>query len=176
MKNFSKSPAFCAAKLPLRAAVLAAALAGMMVLAVTACDLNGDDGSEDAGGNSITNGDGTLTDAAFESHNTDYSILVRNNTNFRLVAFKGDLRADALIGGIPAHAQGHGLPLNTTLFNKTEDFPMILLTEEQYKANKNNLQSQKNTPFTRVYVFYNKNGDNNVHYEISAGLGGSNSL
>ena len=29
-------------------------------------------------------------------------------------------------------------------------------------------------PFTRVYVFYNKNGDNKAVYEIAEGLGGSN--
>ena len=30
----------------------------------------------------------------FTSQNTDYSVLVRNNTSYRLVAFKGDLHAD----------------------------------------------------------------------------------
>ena len=112
----------------------------------------------------------------FTSHNTDYSILVRNNTGERLVAFKGGLQADTLIGGIPAHAQNHGLPYRAALFDKTEDFPLILLTEAQYNANKGNLQSQKNTPFTRVYVFYNKSGDNTVEYELAAGLGGNNEL
>jgi len=112
----------------------------------------------------------------FTSHNTDYSILVRNNTNFKLVAFKGDLQADKLIGGIPAHANNHGLPYKPALFDKTEDFPLILLTEAQYNNNKNNLLSQKNTPFTRVYVFYNKQGDNSSVYEIAEGLGGTNKL
>ena len=112
----------------------------------------------------------------FSSHNTDYSILVRNNTGERLVAFKGELQADKLVGGIPAHAQNHGLPGSPALFDKTEDFPLILLTEAQYNANKSNLQSQRNTPFTRVYVFYNKNGTNDAHYEIAAGLGGNNTL
>ncbi|MDR0554709.1 MAG: hypothetical protein LBG76_07930, partial [Treponema sp.] len=32
----------------------------------------------------------------FTSRNTDYSILVRNNTGEKLVAFKGDLTADKL--------------------------------------------------------------------------------
>lgn len=114
----------------------------------------------------------------FTSHNTDYSILVRNYTSYRLIAFKGDLRADCLIGGIPANAtgSGHGLPYDLALFDKTEDFPMILITEDQYEANKNNLASLKNTPFTRVYVFFNKNGDNTHIYEISGALGGNNKL
>ena len=110
----------------------------------------------------------------FKSHNTNYSILVRNRSGERLVAFKGDLREDALIGGIPAHAENHGLPKNLSLFDKTESFPMILLTLEQYKDNINSLSSQKNTPFTRVFVFYNRQGDNTVVYTISDGLGGSN--
>jgi hypothetical protein len=110
----------------------------------------------------------------FTSHNTDYSILVRNNTSQNLVAFKGDLLDTKLIGGIPAHAQNHGLPDDPALFDKTEDFPMILLTEAQYNANKDNLSSLKNTPFTRVYVFFNRNGDNTLVYEIAAGLGGNN--
>jgi hypothetical protein len=112
----------------------------------------------------------------FSSHNTDFSILVRNNTGERLVAFQGDLVADKLIGGIPAHATNHGLPKDPGLFDVTKDFPMILLTEAQYNANKSNLSSQKNTPFTRVYVFYNKSGDNTSVYEIAEGLGGTNSF
>jgi hypothetical protein len=149
---------------------IAAVLAALLALS---CQLNvGGGGNDDDNNNNNNNPSGV----DFESHNTDYSILVRNNTNEKLVAFKGDLVADKLIGGIPAHANGHGLPKSTALFDKTEDFPMILLTEAQYIANKNNLQSQKNTPFTRVYVFYNTNGDNTAVYEIAGGLGGSNSL
>jgi hypothetical protein len=111
----------------------------------------------------------------FTSH-PDYSILVQNNTGERLVAFKGELLASQLIGGIPAQARNHGLPKNTTLFYMTEDFPLILLTEAQYNANKNSLQTQRNSPFTRLYVFYNNNGANNAYYEIAAGLGGNNTL
>jgi len=112
----------------------------------------------------------------FTSHNTDYSILVRNNTNYRLVAFQGDLIAEKIIGGIPAHASNHGLPKDPKLFDVTKEFPLILLTEAQYNTNKDNLSSLKNTPFTRVYVFYNASGDNTAVYEIAEGLGGTNTL
>jgi len=112
----------------------------------------------------------------FSPHNTNYSILVRNNTGERLVAFKGDLIPEKLIGGIPAHATGHGLPNDPSLFDRTEDFPMILITEAQYEANISNLQSLRHTPFTRVYVFFNRSGDNTHVYEIANGLGGNNSL
>jgi len=140
---------------------LAAILA--VAIALFACQTDKDPGEE-------TNG------VDFTSHNTDYSILVRNNTNFKLVAFKGDLQADKLIGGVPAHANNHGLPFKPALFDKTEDFPLILLTEAQYNENKDNLTSQKNTPFTRVYVFFNKTGDNSTVYELASGLGGENDL
>jgi hypothetical protein len=130
-------------------------------------------GTDDDGGGG-GGGGGKVID--WTSHNTDYSILIRNNTNYKLVAFKGELDANKLIGGIPAHANNHGLPFDPVLFDKTEDFPLILLTEDQYNTSKANLSSQKNSPFTRVYVFYNKAGDNNVEYEIAEGLGGNNKL
>jgi hypothetical protein len=110
----------------------------------------------------------------FTSHNTNYSILVRNNTSERLIAFKGDLRHDMLIGGIPSRAQNHGLPNDLSLFDKTESFPMILITESQYEANRGELNSLRNTPFTRVFVFFNRSGDNTTVYEIAEGLGGRN--
>jgi hypothetical protein len=147
-----------------------AVLVAAVLFGFTACG-NFFDNNDDNGSNGSQTGDVDYT-----SHNTDYSIMVRNNTGFALVAFKGDLQSDKIIGGIPAHAQNHGLPMDPALFDKTEDFPMILLTGAQYEANKNNLQSLKNAPFTRVYVFYNKNGDNSVNYEIAGGLGGNNTL
>jgi len=119
---------------------------------------------------------GTAKGPDFTSHDTNYSIMIQNNTNERLVAFKGELKAETLIGGIPAHAQNHGLPKNPTLFDKTEDFPLILLTESQYKANKDDLYSQRNTPFTRLFVFFNKSGINTDVYEIAGCLGGTNTL
>jgi hypothetical protein len=124
-------------------------------------------------------GGGSGEEVDFSSHNTDYSILVRNNTGKDLVAFKGSLKTDTLIGGIPAHATDHGLPMDPKLFDRTQDFPMIILTNEQYESYKDDLRALDNAPFTRVYVFYNKNinpGDPPVVYEIAGGLGGNNSL
>jgi hypothetical protein len=139
------------------------ALALVLGLVLTGCPMDGgDDGAVD-----------------FSSHNTDYSLLVRNNTGKDLVAFKGSLKADTLIGGIPKGATNHGLPMNPALFDRTQDFPMILLTREQYESYKDNLSPLEQAPFTRVYVFYNKYADpagTSVVYEIAAGLGGNNSL
>jgi hypothetical protein len=112
----------------------------------------------------------------FENHVTDYSILVRNNTNQRLVAFKGEPTTQTLIGGIPAGAQNHGLAKKSGMFNVTDSFALVLLTETEYNINKSNLISQKNTPFTRIYIFYNAAGENNVVYTIDGSLGGTNAL
>ena len=110
----------------------------------------------------------------FKDYDDNYSILVLNNTGERLIAFKGDLLPTQVIGGIPSGSYYHGFRNDPVMFDKTEEFPMIFLTEAQYRANKNNLNSLKNTPFTRVHVFFNKSGSNNTIYEIANGLGGNN--
>jgi len=127
---------------------------------------------EDDGGNG---GEGGVT-IDYTNYAPNHSIMVRNNSSERLVAFVGDLHPDNYIGGIPARSNNHGLKKDTKLFYRTDDFPLILLTEAQYKANINNLNSQKYTPFTRVYIFYNATGDNSIVYEIAEGLGGPNTL
>lgn len=103
------------------------------------------------------------------------SIRVKNSTNLALVAFKGSLGASNLVGGVPAGAADHGFK-KTALFTTTGDFPLVLITEEQYNEHKNNLNALANTPFTRVYAFYNANAENNNVYEISGQLGGAYSL
>jgi len=137
------------------------------IMLITSCDMtNGEDGNKTG-----------VVD--FTSHNANFSIRVRNGTNQRLVAFKGDIHPDYLLGGVPAHANNHAFAANPELFDKTEAFPLYILTETQYNTNKNNLignTSLKNAPFTRVFVFYNRQGENNVVYEISGSLGGSNKL
>jgi len=135
------------------------------VIVLFSCETGNDDSKEEETGG-----------VDFTNHSTDYSILIRNNTNERLVAFQGELIADKLIGGIPARETNWGLPRDPKLFDVTKEFPLILLTEKQYNANKDNLSSLKNTPFTRVYVFYNASGENKAVYEIAEGLGGNNSF
>jgi hypothetical protein len=101
------------------------------------------------------------------------AIFVRNETNERLVAFKGSMRKKDIMGLIPAGAQNHGLKKNPAIFNKTEYFPMILITEAEYNKKKDKL-SDIQYPFTTVYVFYNKDGGaNDVRYDISGQLGGA---
>lgn len=136
----------------------------IMIIAVLfgACKL-GEDETTDDEKDSVIN---------FTSTDTNPAIKVRNNTGERLVAFKGGLNTSLIIGGIPAHAQNHGFAKGALFTNKSEDFPMILITEADYNANKSNLKSLEDKPFTRVYVFYNAQGENTNIYDISGRLGG----
>ena len=128
------------------------------------CDLSGDD-SGSSGGNS--------SGVDFGSHSS-YSIRVKNNSGQRLIAFKGELQADRLIGGI--HTGGpYGLSRDLFGLN-SEGFALILITEKQYNDNKSNLKSLEDTPFTRIYAFYNASSPNESIYEISGRLGGNCSI
>jgi len=111
----------------------------------------------------------------YRDYTTNFAFLVTNNTSEDLVAFRGELNSGYILGGIPAGATQHGIRKNPALFNTTADFPMILITKQQYAKNKNNLIALKETPFTRVYVFYNHSladGTPNTKYQISGRIGG----
>jgi len=125
-----------------------------------ACDLGKD---EDTRENSDVN---------WTSIDTNPAIKVRNNTSEALVAFKGELLKEYILGGIPANAKNHGFAKGGLLGSKSEDFPMILIKEADYNANKSNLKILQDKPFTRIYVFYNGQGENTNIYDISDRLGG----
>jgi hypothetical protein len=98
-------------------------------------------------------------------------------TNENLVAFKGGLAAGNLIGGVRAHASQHGFNKNPALFNtQSQDFPLVFITQSQYDAHKNNLQALEQTPFTRIFAFYNARGTNETVYEIAGQLGGNKTI
>ena len=138
-----------------------------LAFAVGACK-TGTDGvttNEDASGVDFTN---YTTDAAFR---------VRNGTNQSLVLFKGNLQVGNILGGVPPNGGGDGWAISKTKnqkhFSTTGEFALIVLTLDQYKENKDKLYTQENTPFTRVYVFYNTAGENAILYDISDKLGGN---
>jgi len=127
-------------------------LAMMLVFSIIGCDEDkGDDG------------------VSFDSF-SPRSIGVDNMTKQRLVAFKGDLHKDYLIGGIPADCRGHGLEKKSALFNQSGDFALVLITEAEYKSKKNSLDSA--TIFAEIYAFYNHEGDNQNLFRISSRAGG----
>jgi len=104
---------------------------------------------------------------------TNFSIQVKNDSQKNLVAFKGPPSSSSLISGIPKTSGVHGLKKDTALFSSTGDFVLWLITEEDYLANKNNLPSLENRPFTRIYAYYNQNSVNNIVYTISTIIGGN---
>jgi hypothetical protein len=147
-----------------------ALLVALMVLALAGCeDLFGNKDEEEEKKKETEQGNGI----DYTNYSADYSIRVSNTTSQNLVAFKGSLSASTLIGGVKAGENNHGFKRDPALFTATGDFPMILITEAQYEANKASLSALANTPFTRVYAFYNSTGSNENVYEISGQLGGS---
>jgi hypothetical protein len=148
--------------------LLAFLMVTALILFFGACIVNVGDDNGGGGG-----GPGSVSGVDFTPYTTDFAFRVRNNTDKNLVAFKTSLSQTNILGGIPGKANGHGIKKNNTLLNKTEDFPMIFITEEDYIKNRNNLSALNETPFTRIYVYYNLQGDNEIVYDISGRLGGN---
>jgi len=143
--------------------VLFAAMAAAILL--FSCDTG--DGSGDPGNTGSSGVD-------FNPTTSNYSIRVTNRTPERLVAFKNELSETGLLGGIPPREVAWGLKKDPSKFNvKSHSFTLILITEQQYIDNKANLKNLEQTPFTRLFAFFNANGTNETIYEISSKLGGS---
>ena len=121
------------------------------------------------------NGGGGGNDIDYTNYaSPNFSVRVKNDTNKKLVAFKGTKpSAETLISGIPAGGGEHGLKKDSILFATTGDFVLFLVTEEDYLANINNLSVLENKPFTRIYAFYNTNSVNANVYRINGILGGT---
>ncbi len=111
----------------------------------------------------------TGSGVSFESF-APRSILVENMTNKRLVAFKNSVTPNNLISGIPEFATNHGLK-KEGLFTSTNEFVLVLVTEEEYINNKSNLPAA--AIFAEIYAFYNHEADNNNVFKISSKAGGN---
>jgi len=139
---------------------------GVLLLAVwLVVDIAGcDNGSTDDGKKEESGGVSFQTFAA-------PSIYVDNKSGERLVAFKGSLNPNYLIGGIPAYATNHGLEKKASLFSQTGDFALILITETEYNNNKANVGAAP--IFAEIYAFYNHEATNNNRFQISSKSGGT---
>ncbi|GEM_PF-781149 len=145
------------------------ALTAIFAFAFVSCKTNDDD---DKGGNGAGAG---VPAVDYESHN-DYSVMVKNNTSYNLVAFKGSPSLASLIGGIPQNSTNHKLVNNRDLFTTSQDFMLFIVKEEDFKKNYSNLTALANKPFANIYAFYNANSSNNMVYEISSHLGGEGTI
>jgi hypothetical protein len=115
-------------------------------------------------------------DIDYINYTTDFSVKIKNNSNKKLVAFKGAPSADSLISGVPAKSGEHGLKKDAALFSTTGDFVLFLVTEADYLANKNNFSELANKPFTRIYALYNADAEYESTYIISSVLGGDKKI
>jgi len=144
-----------------------------LVFGLAGCPGTDDDGDKDDNNNNNNNQTGGAT-VSFDSFSPP-SIYVDNKSGERLVAFKGSLNPNYLISGIPAYATNHGLAktssVNSTLFNTTGDFALILITEAEYNKNKSNLPGA--AVFAEIYAFYNNDATNNNRFQISSKSGGT---
>lgn len=140
-------------------AVAAVMVIGMMSSCVNIIDTNKDD---TPAGNGID----------YTDYKT-YSIAVRNESAKNVVCFKGTPSEDTLISGAHGGQTTH-LKLDTKLFDKSGDFVLFVVTEEDYLANKGNLKTLANTPFAQLYAYYNADSDSNANmvYTISSVMGG----
>jgi hypothetical protein len=108
----------------------------------------------------------------------EFSIRVKNESNRDLIAFKGSLSQNNLLGGVKKNETDHGFSRNTSLFTAglSEDFSLIFITNEDYQTYKGDLNQLKNQPFTRLFAVYNANGTNEIPFIVSDKLGGDNQM
>ena len=137
---------------------LASILTAVLLLGIISC--SSDDNGDDNG-------------VSFQSFSPAL-VYVDNNSSERLIAFKGSLDSNNLISGIPANAVNHGLKKDDELFNVTQDFILVLITEDQYNQNKANLAAA--AVFTQLHVVYRHGGISVDRVSISDRLGGSGSI
>lgn len=119
-----------------------------------------------------TTNDTTPAEPDDHDYDSGYSIQVDNKSTERLVAFKGDVETNSLIGLIPASATEHGLPKDEALFSESGEFILKLITEKNYLAFKDGDLS-KAPVYTAIYAFYNANTSDTVSFKISGSLGGN---
>jgi len=128
-----------------------------MIIAIGFVMVSCDEGTGEAGIWAPSNGD---------------SITVSNYTNTDLVAFKGSISSNNLLGGVRGGQTQHALLHGPNQLKSTpEQFKMIFITRDQYE--KNPVLTSNIPMFTQMFVFWNGNtGDNSKVYEISKQLGG----
>jgi hypothetical protein len=106
----------------------------------------------------------------------DRSISVTNNTNERLVAFKGTPSVHTLISGIPGNANNHGLKRGGAI-SSTGDFPLVLVREAVFNTNNKDLSKiTVDDYFTTIWAFFNTEASNDTVFQISSLVGGEGEL
>jgi len=116
----------------------------------------------------------------WEDYKEDYAIRISNYSNTDIVAFKNEIKAENIIGGIRAASLNHGIKYDKNLFpEEPQQFIVRFISGELYESNIDNLSTDAllNQLFTQMHVFWNgDNSDQFRAYEISEKLGGPNRL
>lgn len=110
----------------------------------------------------------------YTNYQTDYSIIVHNESSKNVVCFKGAPREANLISGAKAGSKTKLKKIDG--FSESSDFVLWAITEEDYLAAKKSgdYTALDNKPFCRIYAYYNSEADANANltYTISSKLGG----
>ncbi len=155
--------------------VVVSALAAVLMLFFAGCTMGNGGGSGSK--EDTDNTSGVINGVDYTDYSaSDYVVKVKNNTNKKLVVFKGEPSVDTLMGGVPASATNHGLKKNSSMFADSSDFVLFFVTEEDYSANKDNLSNLKTKPFARLYAYYNTNAKNQIVYSVSSDMGGAGKI
>jgi hypothetical protein len=117
-----------------------------------------------------------IAEVDYTNYTTNYSVRIKNNASIDLVVFKGSVATSNIMGGVKAKESNHGMKKDPDLFAATGDFPLVFITEDQYNKNKSDLEILNQSPYARVYAFYNAQGTNETIYEVSGSFGGANEL
>lgn len=112
--------------------------------------------------------DGIISDSGvdFNDYTSNYALIVKNNSTKNMVLFKGEPSQQNMIGGVKACSISH-IRNDKAFFSETQDFVVYVVTEEDYKDNKDSLQTFSAQPSTTFYAVYNTNMINLNVYEIS---------
>ncbi|MCQ2592141.1 MAG: hypothetical protein MJ188_05095 [Treponema sp.] len=148
--------------------LVAAVLAASMMFSSCIINAGGESGSGSGSGSSSGIDYTNYTKAG------EYSVKVRNESMKDVVIFANTPSEATLLSGARAGVTT-GLKLNKDFFEKSQDFVLFAVTEEDYLANKNSLKKLEKSPFAMVYAYYNADSDSNSNniYSISASMGGT---
>ena len=139
--------------------VAAAVIVGMF----TSCVVNVENDKNKNGGS----GDGIDY-----TNYSDFSIKVRNASNYDVVCFKGVPSDATLISGAHGGGEITGLKKDTSVFSSSGDFVLQVYKVEDYNRLKGNYDELKKAPFALIYAYYNEAATNDKVYEISSHMGG----
>lgn len=112
----------------------------------------------------------TIDYANYNVIGKDWSVKFNNNGSHNLVAVKNRLTLSNVISGLPAFASEWGLAASEDLFDQSEVFVIIFITEEEFLRTYPNIETAE-VFYTRE-VHFNKGVADSYVYNINDKVGG----